>query len=114
MAGSLIFLALLGAAVGSFLTLIVDRWAIAQTIWAGRSHCDSCKNQLRWWEMIPLLGYFIVKGKCSRCHKPVRYLYPVFELISALVFALVWIAQPTDRNLWYVGLELVFVSSLLV
>src|SRR5690349_21434551 len=114
MAGEVVFLAVLGAAVGSFLTVIVDRYDVAETVLTGRSHCDTCKENLRWWELVPLLSYVILQGKCARCHKQIPALYPVFEAITAIAFVLVRLAQPSPVSYPYLILELIFVSFLLV
>lgn len=115
MAGlEILFLTVLGAAVGSFLMVVVDRYEVAESIITGRSHCDTCKKTLRWWEMIPLLGWFIVQGKCPRCHAPIRRLYPLFEAITALSFGFIGLAQPDPYNYWWVFAELVLVSLLLI
>lgn len=114
MVGEISFLAVLGLAVGSFLTVVVDRYDVAETILAGRSHCNHCQKNLRWWELVPLLSYVMLQGKCARCHKGIPLLYPIFEVITAGAFILVRLAQPSEFSYAFLVLELVFVSYLLV
>lgn len=110
----LLILAVLGLAVGSFLTLVVERLDSVESIVAGRSHCNHCKKILSWWELLPFVGFLILRGKCSKCSKVIPKIYPLFELLTALAFVMVGLAQGAQPNYIYLGLELVFVSLLLV
>ncbi len=112
MAGELILFGVLGLAAGSFLTLVVERYDTAESILVGRSHCDHCKETLRWWELLPFVGYFIVRGQCPRCNKKIPQVYPFFELITSLAFVAVRATYPTPHY-GLIALELLFVCSLL-
>ena len=56
----------------------------------GRSHCPSCKNQIRWFDNIPLLSYIILKAKCRDCSSNIESKYFIVELISALSFVFIF------------------------
>ena len=56
----------------------------------GRSHCPSCKKQIRWFDNIPLLSYIILKAKCRDCSANIESKYFLVELISALSFVFVF------------------------
>lgn len=86
---------LVGCAVGSFLNVVLDRvnpehegstWSLVQ----GRSHCDQCKKQLRWFELVPIVSFFMQAGKCRSCHARLSWHYPVVESITGVAFALIW------------------------
>ena len=79
------FLFLLGTIFGSFANVLVDRGERKESL-LGSSHCDFCKKDLRWFENIPVLGYFFVKGKCSKCKKKLSFQYPMVEFCIGLLF----------------------------
>lgn len=81
----------LGAAVGSFLGLISDRYREDLPLWdkkiiGGRSHCEFCKKQLRWFELVPVISFLIQAGKCRSCRHRLGLRYLFFEITSGLVF----------------------------
>ncbi len=55
----------------------------------GRSRCSSCRKLIPWYQNIPLLSYFILRGKCSSCSAKFSLRYPLVELLTAILFALV-------------------------
>ncbi|MDP2874211.1 MAG: prepilin peptidase [bacterium] len=85
------FLFLAGAAVGSFLNVIIDRPPRGQTVVRGRSGCDFCHTPLLWWELVPVLGFFLVGGRCRTCHQKLSLQYPLVESITGLVFILIFL-----------------------
>lgn len=87
----LFFLSFLGLFIGSFLGVVIDRLPEGESIIFGRSRCDYCKRTLRWFELIPLLSFFLQRGKCLRCNRRLSLRYPFIEIISAILFAFVWI-----------------------
>lgn len=80
----------LGLTFGSFINCVV--WRVnhgLSPIW-GRSICPKCKHQLAWYDNIPLLSFAILRGKCRYCHSPISWLYPLVELISAVLTLMVF------------------------
>jgi len=57
---------------------------------SGRSHCPSCKKQIRWFDNIPLLSYIVLKARCRDCSAKIDSKYFLIELISALSFVLIF------------------------
>jgi leader peptidase (prepilin peptidase)/N-methyltransferase len=51
------------------------------------STCPSCGHSIRWFENIPLLSWLWLRGKCSACHTPISFRYPLLEVLTALLFA---------------------------
>ncbi|MFZ5845373.1 MAG: prepilin peptidase [Patescibacteria group bacterium] len=76
----------LGLVVGSFLNVLIDRLPRGQTVIWGRSRCDFCHQTLRWFELIPVLSYFLQRGRCRHCHKLLPAQYPLIELVTAGLF----------------------------
>lgn len=53
------------------------------------SRCPTCSHQIRWFENIPLISWLVLKGKCSQCKTPISIRYPLVEVITAILSALV-------------------------
>ena len=85
----LLLLFLIGLFIGSFLGVVSDRLPLNKTIVKGRSYCDFCKKTLNWYDLIPLLSFLILKGKCRYCKKKLPLFYPATELLTGVLFALV-------------------------
>lgn len=83
-----VLLFLLGAAIGSFLNVIIYRSTTGESWVAGRSHCETCKTNIAWYDNIPLFSYFILRGKSRCCHKPLSLSHPVIEGLTGALF--VW------------------------
>jgi len=87
----LLLLFIIGIFVGSFLNVVVDRLPRKETITRGRSYCEFCKNELAWYDLIPLLSFLILKGKCRYCHKKLSLYYPIIEFGTGILFALTYL-----------------------
>lgn len=81
--------AILGLIVGSFLNVVINRLRLKESL-NGRSHCPHCKHQLNALDLVPLLSYLWLAGKCRYCGKPISWQYPAVEAFTGLVFALTW------------------------
>ncbi|MCY3548679.1 MAG: A24 family peptidase [Gemmatimonadetes bacterium] len=79
--------AVVGACVGSFLTVCVARWPEGRSVVSPRSRCLNCKSRLAWWENVPVLGFLLVRGRCRRCGERLSAMYPVVEVAVALIWA---------------------------
>ena len=78
----------LGLIFGSFATAVAYRVPRNESIVTGRSRCPSCGAEIRWFENIPLFGYLFLRGRCARCGVRISPRYPVIELVTAILFAL--------------------------
>jgi len=79
---------ILGLIIGSFLNVVVYRLRVAQNLW-GRSYCPNCKEKIAWYDNIPLLSFILLKFQCRRCKKKISWQYPLVELFTGIVFALI-------------------------
>ncbi len=86
----MLFLFSIGLFVGSFLNVIIDRLPRKETIFKGRSHCESCKKELAWYDLIPLLSFLMLKGKCRYCRAKLSFFYPTIEFSTGILFALIY------------------------
>jgi leader peptidase (prepilin peptidase)/N-methyltransferase len=76
---------LFGLIVGSFLNVVILRFGTDQNL-GGRSHCPTCKNQLKWYELIPVISFVIQCGKCRNCNKKISPQYILVELGTMIAF----------------------------
>ena len=87
---------LLGLLLGSCYNVCIHRYVSGESILFPPSHCPHCKQRLRFWELIPVLSYLLLRGQCARCHKPIHIRYPLVELLSGLTSGLLaWRFGPT-------------------
>jgi prepilin signal peptidase PulO-like enzyme (type II secretory pathway) len=83
----LIFSFLIGAVIGSFTNCFVWRLHENETLW-NRSYCPKCRKMIAWFDNIPILSFFILKGCCRRCGKKISWQYPLVEFSTACLFAI--------------------------
>jgi len=75
-----------GLAVGSFLNCIIYRLQTDESFLIKRSYCPDCKKTLSWPDLIPLLSFLFLKGKCRYCQRPISLQYPLVELATGIFF----------------------------
>lgn len=78
----------LGLFIGSFLNVCIDRYVAGESIVYPPSHCTHCGHRLGAADLIPVLSWLMLGGKCRYCRHPLSPAYPVSELATAVVFAL--------------------------
>jgi len=85
---STLALFVLGLIFGSFLNVVIYRSIAGKNWLTGRSECDHCGSQIRWFDNIPLVSFIILRGRCRDCHGAISLTHPVVELLTASLF--VW------------------------
>lgn len=81
-----------GICLGSFLNVVIYRLHSGEPIINSRSHCQRCKKNLSWYELIPILSFVIQKGRCRHCQDKISWQYILVELVTGLVLVLGWLA----------------------
>lgn len=76
-----------GLVLGSFLNVCIDRIPRGQSIVLPPSHCDICGHRLVARDLIPIVSYLMLKGRCRYCAAPITWRLPVVELANGLLFA---------------------------
>jgi len=126
----------IGLVFGSFLNVVVYRLKSGEPIGLSRSFCPYCKTTLKWHDLVPLLSFICLRGRCRYCHKKISWQYPIVEILSGLIWVIVAykinfqffptfqsgssISQPNLGNLGEIGTIFIFLyyifilSSLLV
>lgn len=104
------FFFIFGAIIGSFLNVVILRMGTGRTL-GGRSSCGSCKKKLSWYELIPLVSFFIQAGRCRSCKVRLSWQYPIVEFLAGLLslgvyltFAHLLFLAPTLFIVWYLGM----------
>lgn len=82
----------IGTLFGSFFTLAVYRIPLKKDITHERSFCPNCNHKLTFFDMIPILSYICLGGKCRYCKQKIRLRYLLLEILSGVVFVLFAIA----------------------
>ena len=82
--GYLVFI--VGLALGSFYNVVGFRVPKKESIIFPGSNCSKCKHHLSWYENIPLISYLFLKGKCRHCKMSISLIYPIMELLTAILF----------------------------
>lgn len=101
---------LLGLCVGSFLSVLADRLPKEEDVLWTRSHCDHCHKTLAWFELIPLVSFFVQQGKCRRCDTKLSLQYPLVEIVTAVGFLFLY-NTPLMLGIFCVFL-VIFISDL--
>ncbi len=79
-----------GAIVGSFLNVVVYRYNTGLSIVRGRSRCLSCSKVLSWFELVPVLSFFVFNRRCRNCLTKISWQYPLVEILTGFVFLLIF------------------------
>jgi leader peptidase (prepilin peptidase)/N-methyltransferase len=93
--------AVLGLAVGSFLNVVVHRVPNGLSVVAPASACPGCGHEIRPRDNVPVLSWLLLRGRCRDCSAPISARYPLVELATAALFAVV--AGLTVRGLATAG-----------
>lgn len=77
---------------GSFLNVVAFRLVHQLLLFEPFSLCPECNARIQWYDNIPVISYVLLRGKCRSCKKPISFLYPTIEILSAFLFPLLWYA----------------------
>lgn len=104
---TILMLILLGLCLGSFVNAFVWRLHELETkkkltnsqkkalsLLHGRSMCVHCHHELTWYDLLPIVSWVALRGKCRYCRKPISWQYPLVELITTGLFVASYAAWP--------------------
>lgn len=86
-----LFIFLFGAAIGSFLNVVIIRVPNNESIITPRSHCQKCGLKIEWYFNIPIFSYLLLKGHCIKCGEKFSINYLFVESLSAIITLLLFI-----------------------
>lgn len=98
-AGVVALAAVLGAAIGSFLNVVIHRLPRGESLVHPRSRCPSCQTQIAGYDNLPVISWLVLRGRCRACGEPISPRYPAVELLTAVSFAAVAGARGVDEEL---------------
>ncbi|MCC7289524.1 prepilin peptidase [bacterium] len=105
----------LGLIFGSFINAWVWRIETERSIAKGHSMCPHCKKPLKWYDLVPVLSYAVLAGKCRMCRKPISPRYPIVESMTAALFLVLFsYFDPTNLLGWVKLVTLLAITVLLV
>jgi len=105
-----VFIAVLGAIIGSFLNVVIHRLPREQSITLPASACPSCGKTIKAYDNIPIISFLILGGRCRACRARISVRYPIVEALTALLFAAVtW----HDGISWALPFDLAFVAIMI-
>jgi len=93
----IVYMTLIGVAVGSFLNVVVDRLPLGQSLVRGRSHCDACLHPLAFYDLVPLFSYLWLRGRCRYCTAKIPWRVPLVEAVAGALFG--WTAYQFGASL---------------
>ncbi len=86
----------IGACLGSFFKLCVDRYATQDSFIFKPSYCFNCKNKILWWQNIPTISYLILRGKCFFCKTKIDINCLYSEIAIGLIVLVTFISGMTE------------------
>jgi leader peptidase (prepilin peptidase)/N-methyltransferase len=106
----LAFAAPFGLVIGSFLNVVAYRVPRGESLVAPPSHCPGCDAPIRPWDNVPLLSWLFLRGRCRSCGERISARYPLVELLTAALFALVAVVHGLHDDL---AVQLPFAAMLI-
>lgn len=82
---------IIGLCIGSFLNVVIYRVPIDESISYPSSHCTNCGYKLKVIDLVPILSYFFLRGRCRGCKEKISIQYPFIEFLNGLMYLLLFI-----------------------
>ena len=84
---------LYGTVFGSFLNVLIYRLPLKENIATEHSHCMTCGEKIQWYDLIPLVSYIILGGKCRHCKAKISPQYPIIEATNGIAYVIVFLVH---------------------
>lgn len=86
-----LFVFIVGACVGSFLNVLIYRIPAGMSLVLPPSHCTHCGSRLHPRDLIPIVSFILLRGRCRYCQAGIPWHYPLVEAATGILFTLVWL-----------------------
>ena len=88
---NVIFVFVFGLIIGSFLNVCIYRIPREESIAFPPSHCTNCNAKIKWYDLIPVVSYIMLRGKCRHCGEKISIIYPIIEILNALLWVITYL-----------------------
>lgn len=89
----LILTIIYGIIIGSFLNVCIYRIPKNESVVVVRSHCMSCGKQIKWYDLVPLISFLLLRGKCRYCKTKLSWQYPAVEALNGILYGIIVLAN---------------------
>lgn len=96
---------IIGSVIGSFLNVCIYRIPRGESISYPPSHCTNCNKKIKPYDLIPILSYIILNGKCRYCGEKISMEYPIIEFINGILFTAIYLKY---------GIGFVFIKNVIL
>ncbi|MBW7473841.1 prepilin peptidase [Paenibacillus oenotherae] len=100
----ILMVGIFGLLIGSFLNVVAIRTLTGESVAFPSSHCMACHTALKPYELVPILSYVLLRGKCRSCKIQISPVYPIGELVTSMLFMLF---------AWKLGFQLELIPGLI-
>lgn len=112
---NIVLVALVGASIGSFVNVVADRVPRGQSLVSPPSHCPACDRKLGGIDLIPVLSYLFLRGKCRTCGSKIPMRIVAVELAFGVTFAITWaLLGPSFKTVLMLAYISLFASIFLI
>ncbi|MDR3598295.1 prepilin peptidase [Clostridium sp.] len=101
---------ILGLVIGSFLNVCIYRIPMEESIAFPPSHCTNCEHRLKPLDLIPILSYICLGGRCRYCNQQISARYPIIEGLNGILYLLVYL----KFGLTIIALKYCILASILI
>ncbi len=113
--GIYIMVFLFGITIGSFLNVCIYRLPAGESLIKKNSHCMTCGTPIKWYDLIPVFSWLILRGKCRACGSKISGRYILVESLTGIVFVLTFLRfDVIIDGLVYPALLCLFLAGLIV
>lgn len=96
-----VLLFIFGTVFGSFMNVCIYRLPKHETIVTKPSHCMQCGYRLKWYDLVPLASWILLKGRCRKCGEPISKQYPIIEAVNGIAWTMILIIRGIEYDLVY-------------
>lgn len=110
-----IFVFILGTIIGSFLDVCMIRIPRKESVIWPYSHCMNCGFRIRWRDLIPIISYLHLKGRCRDCGARISLEYPLVEFVTGLLYVLLFAIKgfSLETGIYCIAVSALFVVSVI-
>ncbi len=109
-----VFVFLFGITIGSFLNVCIYRLPKGESLITNNSHCMTCGTQIKRYDLIPVLSWIILGGRCRACGAKITPRYMLVELLTGIMFLCVFFCYDFENYNLYPVMLCLFISGLIV